>query len=61
MNCPVWRELYEEYEKAEHRRVTQQKTRALFAKPSDLEPFHRAVTRRLRDLREHEQAHQCRG
>jgi hypothetical protein len=33
----------------------------LFAKPSDLEPFHRAVTRRLRDLREHEQAHQCRG
>jgi hypothetical protein len=61
MYCPVWHELYEEYEKAERQRVTRQKKQPVFAKHSDAELLNRTVTRKLQELREHEQEHQCRG
>jgi hypothetical protein len=59
MHCPVWRELYEQYEKTEHLRVVLQKRRLSIGDASDLEQLNAAVTRSLQVLREHEEEHRC--
>jgi hypothetical protein len=60
MLCPVWNNLYEQYEKATLKRIASIRNNFLVSRSRDLELLNVEVSRALRELHEHERQHQCR-